>query len=335
MLTSRVLSVFYIYIPAFCWADIDLTHTLGEGLDQGWKGSKDAPNSSYKRTILNNGSWAGIVPYAYYAEFSTPEHSGTHTDSPSSFCKGQWHIHQIPLDNLFGPGVIIDISEKAEKNKGDAYLTVMDITKWEKEHGRIPKGAVVIMNSGWYRKYADDLGYYGWNKTTEYNMSLAHFPGWSEEAIEFLATERDIVGIAVDTIELDPGKELGTFKAHLAACRHNIWGIENIANLDKLPPKGFILYNMVMKIELGSAAPGRVFASIPGQEGSLHQEFHADYCKKYHADHPITQHYDQTHPIANAHSPSDRSEGSGVKGLYGSVILVLATFSVKIFIGYF
>ena len=44
-------------------------------------------------------------------------------------------------------------------------------------------------------------------------MSLAHFPGWSEEAIEFLATERDIVGIAVDTIELDPGKELGTFKA--------------------------------------------------------------------------------------------------------------------------
>ena len=65
------------------------------------------------------------------------------------------------------------------------------------------------------------------------------------------------------------------------------------------------------------------------------QEFHADYCKKYHADHPITQHYDQTHPIANAHSPSDRSEGSGVKGLYGSVILVLATFSVKMFIGYF
>ena len=90
------------------------------------------------------------------------------------------------------------------------------------------------MKSGWFKKYADDLRqggnkniilldnlvqiflfpsrYYGWNKTTQNNMSLAHFPGWSEEAVEFLATKRDIVGIAVDTIELDPGIELSTFK---------------------------------------------------------------------------------------------------------------------------
>ena len=69
----------------------------------------------------------------------------------------------------------------------------------------------------------------------------------------------------------------------MAACKYNIWGIENIANLDKLPTKGFTLYNMVMKIELGSGAPGRVFATMPGQEGDLHQEFHNEYCKKYHA----------------------------------------------------
>ena len=71
-------------------------------------------------------------------------------------------------------------------------------------------------------------------------------------------------------------------QAHLAACRHNVWGIENIANLDKLPLKDFTLYNMVMKIEMGSAAPGRVFATLPGQEGDLHQQFHNEYCKMYH-----------------------------------------------------
>ena len=98
-------------LPNVVLADIDLTHTLGEGLDQGWKGNG---NAQYRRTVLNNGSWADIVPYAYYAEFSTPEHSGTHTDSPSSFCLGQWHIHQIPLEHLSGPGVVIDISEKAK-----------------------------------------------------------------------------------------------------------------------------------------------------------------------------------------------------------------------------
>ena len=95
----------------------------------------------------------------------------------------------------------------------DSCLTVMDITKWERKHGRIPYGAVVIMNSGWYKYYHDDAKYYGWDEEHANNMSYAHFPSFSAEAIEFLATERKIVGIAVDTIELDPGIELDTFKA--------------------------------------------------------------------------------------------------------------------------
>ena len=98
-------------LPLLVKSDIDLTHTLGEGLDQGWKGNG---NNNYQRKVLNNGSWADIVPYSYYAEFSTPEHSGTHTDSPSCYCLGQWHINQIPMEHLFGPGVVIDISEKAK-----------------------------------------------------------------------------------------------------------------------------------------------------------------------------------------------------------------------------
>ena len=101
-------------LPYVVRSDIDLTHTIGEGLDQGWKGNG---NNAYRRTIINNGSWADIVPYTYYAEFTTPEHSGTHTDAPSSYCLGNWHIDQIPLSHLFGPGVVIDISEKAKSKQ--------------------------------------------------------------------------------------------------------------------------------------------------------------------------------------------------------------------------
>ena len=75
----------------------------------------------------------------------------------------------------------------------------MDITKWERQYGRIPYGAVVIMNSGWHKYYHDDFKYYGWDKEYQNNMSYTHFPGFSADSIEFLAAERKIVGIAVDT----------------------------------------------------------------------------------------------------------------------------------------
>ena len=69
-------------------------------------------------------------------------------DSPAHFGLGKWTINQIPLDRLSGPGVVIDIRKKAEANP-DAALEVKDIKAWERRHGKVPKGAVVIMNSGW------------------------------------------------------------------------------------------------------------------------------------------------------------------------------------------
>ena len=95
----------------------------------------------------------------------------------------------------------------------DSYLTVADIIEWEKQHGRVPYGAIVIMKSGWFNYYHNDTKYYGWeDRAHKNNMSFAHFPGFSADAIEFLGAERKIVGIAVDTVELDPGIEMGTFK---------------------------------------------------------------------------------------------------------------------------
>merc|ERR1712117_321708 len=134
--------------------EIDLTHTIAEGRDQ------SLPSfPRYKRKVIVDGpmeSLGGV--YVYAAEFSSPEHSGTHTDAPKHVGDGKMTIDQIPFSQFSGPGVVIDISDKAAANP-DSTLDVADIQHWEEQHGRIPKNAVVIMNSGWHKHYADDDKY--------------------------------------------------------------------------------------------------------------------------------------------------------------------------------
>jgi len=196
------------------------------------------------------------------------EHSGTHVDSPSHFGLGKWTIDQIPLDRLSGPGVVIDISKKAEKDP-DSLLDIKDIKAWERLHGKVPKGAIVIMNSGWY-KYYGDKKYYNWEEGyPETDTKHMHFPGFSAEAVDYLIRNSQIVGIAVDTVSIDRGQDNNLFEAHRRMSESNVWGIENIGNLDKLPAKGFLVYNLPLKFKDGSGSPVRVFAVMGGDKSTI------------------------------------------------------------------
>ena len=160
-----------------------------------------------------------------------------------------------------------------------------NIKDWERRHGRIPEGAVVIMNSGWHKFYHDNKKYLGWEEGyPETDTEHMHYPGFSGDAMQFLVSKRNIVGVAVDTISVDRG--LGATKdhpAHVIFTKHNLWGIENIANLDKLPPKGFLLYNMPLKIGGGSGTPSRVVAFMPedfdGSPLSAVAQLHSPACQ--------------------------------------------------------
>lgn len=181
------------------------------------------------------------------------EHTGTHMDAPFHFSNGL-SADQIPLTRLVVPLVVIDIRRKAEVNP-DAQLTPDDIMDWEHRHGRLPKGACVAMNSGWGDKV----------NTPEFRNADAngvlHFPGFHVEAVEFLLEERQVNGIAVDTLSLDYGPS-PDFATHYRWLPTNRWGLEAIANLDKLPKKVVTLIVGSPTIAGATGGPCRLIALV-------------------------------------------------------------------------
>jgi kynurenine formamidase len=184
------------------------------------------------------------------------EHTGTHMDAPFHFSPDGMSADQLPLSMLIVPLVVVDIREKAEENP-DAQLTLEDLRRWERRYGRIPRGACVAMNSGW----ADKVN------TPEFRNADAngvlHFPGFHVEAVEFLLEERQVNGIAVDTLSLDFGPSTD-FATHYRWLPANRWGMEAVANLDAVPPRGATLIVGGPKIAGATGGISRLIALMPG-----------------------------------------------------------------------
>jgi len=213
---------------------------------------------------LTKGNW-GITELGYwYAsnEYSAAEHGGTHADAPIHFAENGRTIDQIPLEEWIGPAVKIDVTEKCEEDR-DYLLQVEDIKNWEKTYGQIPDHAWVIMYTGIGTKYYPDKEkVLGTSKTGEAAIPELSFPGFSPESVEFLTEERNITGLALDTPSIDYGKSK-EFKVHQILFAADKLALENIANLDKLPTAGAMLFVMPMLIMDGTGAPARVFALLP------------------------------------------------------------------------
>ena len=134
--------------------------------------------------------------YFYSAnKFCAPEHGGTHMDAPIHFAEGKLTADQVPLSSLIGTAAVVDVSAKAAADP-DYRLAVADLQAWEEKHGRIPDGAIVVMNSGWGKYWGDKKHYLGTDVFGD--VANLHFPGFSREAAEWLVRERSIDAIAVD-----------------------------------------------------------------------------------------------------------------------------------------
>jgi kynurenine formamidase len=192
----------------------------------------------------------------YSNSFSMPEHLGTHMDAPNHFVKGQSSLDQIPLTQLFGPAVVVDTRQKVN-NSPDYQLNIQDIKEWEKAYGPIPAGAIILMHTGWGKRWSDFSSYQ--NRDAQGNL---HFPGYSPEVAQFLIKERDIYGIGIDTLSVDYGLSKG-FKVHHICHGAGKYHLENVANLDKMPNEGAYLILAPIKIQGGSGGPTRIYAVLP------------------------------------------------------------------------
>ena len=187
------------------------------------------------------------------------EHTGTHMDAPFHFSAGEWSADEIPISRLVLPLVVVDIRAKAAQNP-DAQVTPDDLRAWERRYGRIPDGACVAMQSGWADK-VDTSQFRNADAT-----GVMHFPGFHVEAVDFLIEERSVHGIAVDTLSLDYGPS-ADFITHYRWLPTNRWGMEAVANLDKVPPKGSTLVVGGPKIAGATGGMSRLIALIHAGAG--------------------------------------------------------------------
>ena len=204
----------------------------------------------------------GVGPGGYWytmASFSASEHLGTHIDSPIHFAKDGLTTEAIPLAKLTGPAVVVDIAAACAKDR-DYRASVADLEAWERAHGRIPAGAIVLFRSGWGRFWGDRAAYFGNAKVGA--ATGLHFPGVSKEAATFLAKQRQVDGVGIDTPSIDHGPSQD-FIAHRILGAAGVYNLENVANLEKLPARGATLIALPMKIKGGTGGPVRIIALLP------------------------------------------------------------------------
>ncbi len=227
---------------------IDLTHALS-ATNPYWP--NPAGNPFRHDTLRAHESGAPAM-----AAYSTPEHHGTHLDAPIHSADGQPSVDQLTSDDLFGPAAVIDASEASAENP-DYLLSMEDLQAWEAEYGRLPAGVVVLLYTGWSRKWSDHDAY-----QSQGADGTLHFPGFSQEAAQFLISERDIIGIGIDDMSVDHGVSRD-FPVHGIVNGAGKFHLENVANLHLLPATGAYLIVAPIKIEGGSGGQVRIFAVIP------------------------------------------------------------------------
>lgn len=189
--------------------------------------------------------------------FQTDEHGGTHIDSPIHFAEGKLTLEAIPPSKLVGPAAVIDISAQAARDR-DYLATAADIAAWENKHGAIRKGTIVLFRTGWGKHWPNRKPYLG--SDVPGDVDHLHFPGISPAAAKVLV-QRGVNGVGIDTASIDHGPSK-TFDTHRILNTANIYGLENVAHLEKLPPTGATLIAAPMKIEQGTGGPVRIFAIV-------------------------------------------------------------------------
>ncbi len=199
----------------------------------------------------------------YYAanNFAAAEHGGTHLDAPVHFAEGRHTTDQIPVTQLIGPAIVVDLRPDVERGGPDYRVPVAALEAWERVHGAVPEGAIVLFLTGWGNRWPDRARYLGTTRTGAAAVPELHFPGIAPETARWLVARR-VHAVGLDTPSLDYGQST-TFDVHQILFAADIPGLENVANLDRLPATGSFVVALPMKIGGGSGGPLRIVAWIP------------------------------------------------------------------------
>lgn len=191
----------------------------------------------------------------YVRSWTFDEHSGTHVDAPAHF-GGDATVDLISVSDLVIEAVVIDVRDQVAKDD-DTLITVDDVLAWESAHGPLPERCALLALTGWSERAGDTLAYLNADAS-----GVMHVPGFSPELASFLVEERPGVrAVGLDTASLDFGPSTD-YAFHTGWLPTGRYGIENLTNLDDLPPRGASLVVGAPKLQAGSGGPSRILALL-------------------------------------------------------------------------
>ena len=192
----------------------------------------------------------------FVRSWSFDEHCGTHVDAPAHFAAEGATVDRLNPVDLVLAVAVIDVREKAVRDH-DALIEPGDVLAWESRHGRLPDRSAVLALTGWGERAGDAAAYLNADAG-----GTLHSPGFSVECADFLKAERpEVRAIGLDTASLDIGAS-ADFPAHVSWLPSGRYGIENLANLERVPEAGAVVMVGAPTFQGGSGGPARVLALV-------------------------------------------------------------------------
>lgn len=242
-----------------------LTDSLAKGkwIDLSYEFSEQTlywPNnhSGFRLDTVAEGTTPGGYYYSSFA-FSAPEHGGTHLDAPVHFAAKGLTADKLSLDQLTGEALVVDVSEKALKDR-DYLISIKDITKGETKNDTIKENLIVLFKTGYGQFYPDAEKYFGTAQKGAEGIANLHFPGIDPKTAEWMVQHK-VKAVGIDTPSIDYGQSKD-FKTHQILMGADIPAFENVANLEMLPETGAHIVALPMKIKNGSGGPLRIIAWV-------------------------------------------------------------------------
>jgi kynurenine formamidase len=207
--------------------------------------------------------FAGRTDAGYYYSayrFRSAEHGGTHVDAPVHFNEQGRSLDEIPVEDLVGPGIVVDVSAACARDR-DHRVSVAELEAWEDRFGRMPDRAIVLLRTGFGRFWPDRTRYMGTDQRGGEGVDALRFPGLHAEAARWLVEMRSVRAVGLDTPSIDHGPSKD-FASHRVLAGAQVPIFENVANLERLPARGFQVIALPMKIRAGSGGPLRIVAFL-------------------------------------------------------------------------
>ena len=231
---------------------IDLTHTLTP-FQPVWKGFGPSSFSPTLNPLTGQPYTFAADGFEATAYQLSTDQFGTQLDPPAHWAPEYPAIDELPATYAVRPLVVISIVKQL-KTKGDYHLQVADITKWEKQHGRIPEGSVVMVRSDWSKK---------WTTDPVKAKALAAdpvFPGVGLAAIKFLHQKRHILFHGHEPLDTDTTP---TLEGEAWLMHNGYTQAEGVNNLSAVPETGCLVSIGFPKFGGGVGGYARYIAICP------------------------------------------------------------------------